>query len=508
MAIATVSPIARSPWNLGGHLTVVLLVLAARLPFIIWFPTGGGDSDIYTTVAENILRGCGVSLSEPTSENCVPHFGGNQGPGFPFFLASVWWLTGHSDVAVRLIQSLIFAIAAGYGARAMALWTASRTWGFALGALLAYSPLLIAWPRYLQTETLSLAAMVWFAAAVLLSIHEGRLRIIELGLVLVFATMIRLDSIVLVIPVAVAAFCIHSFRHALWRGAIIALILALPWGLWTARNIAVELPKLYPSEFVMPQGARPPLGYMHWVHTWIVYEYERPGALWGVNRFVYDNITVPDRAFASPDERRRVEELIDRLRAISGAPFPEAIDDEFAAIAQERRANDPVRVRIVHPAIRVVQLWANPYSSFGWPNEMASGALNDENRLALSLGDNSGLLALAAKYPLRAMTKAFTGVYRYLLLASFATICLYAVFGIRDRLVRQAILVGLSYVVARTLFFALIGSVETRYTVQTTPVMELCVLLAAWYWWRRRRGARPALEPTGKNGIGLSVRDE
>ena len=33
-----------------------------------------GDWDIYLQVAENILNGCGVSISKVSDDVCVPHF--------------------------------------------------------------------------------------------------------------------------------------------------------------------------------------------------------------------------------------------------------------------------------------------------------------------------------------------------------------------------------------------------------------------------------------------------
>ena len=162
-------------------LGVSLVAYLARLPFILAFPTGGGDSDVYMTVAQNILSGCGVSLSDPASGLCVPHFGGNQGPGYPFFMAVVWLLSGHADMAVRLVQAAILAGAIGFATWALAALLESRGAGLALGLVLALSPLELAWPRYLQTETLALAAVICFFAVVLLSIRDGRVRIVAIG---------------------------------------------------------------------------------------------------------------------------------------------------------------------------------------------------------------------------------------------------------------------------------------------------------------------------------------
>ena len=53
--------------NLLDYFFIFTLSFCVRLFFILSFPETGGDFDIYSTVAKNILRGCGVSLSDPLS---------------------------------------------------------------------------------------------------------------------------------------------------------------------------------------------------------------------------------------------------------------------------------------------------------------------------------------------------------------------------------------------------------------------------------------------------------
>ena len=65
---------------------VALVAIIPRILFLFFAPERAADSNIYETVAENILSGCGVSLSPVGSGECVPHFGGNQGPGYPAFI--------------------------------------------------------------------------------------------------------------------------------------------------------------------------------------------------------------------------------------------------------------------------------------------------------------------------------------------------------------------------------------------------------------------------------------
>ena len=59
---------------------IFFIIILPRILFIILFPELVGEYEIYTTIAENILNGCGISLSNPLTDECVPHFGGNHGP--------------------------------------------------------------------------------------------------------------------------------------------------------------------------------------------------------------------------------------------------------------------------------------------------------------------------------------------------------------------------------------------------------------------------------------------
>ena len=69
-----------------NQLYLIILVVATipRLLFIILAPEAIGDGKLYLNVAENIFTGCGVSISgifTPGYDGCIPHFGGNHGPG-------------------------------------------------------------------------------------------------------------------------------------------------------------------------------------------------------------------------------------------------------------------------------------------------------------------------------------------------------------------------------------------------------------------------------------------
>ena len=184
------------------HTTYILfffIIIFPRLLFILFYSDLGGDSEIYTTVAENILNGCGVSLSNPLTKECIAHFGGNHGPGYPLFISLVWATFNHSDLAIRIIQSIIYSISCLWLIRSIYILTNNKKPMIIIGLILAFSPLLIAWPRYVQTETLSLAATIYLIAEIVISLSLKKIRIISISVALIFATWIRLDNIFLTV---------------------------------------------------------------------------------------------------------------------------------------------------------------------------------------------------------------------------------------------------------------------------------------------------------------------
>ena len=206
------------------YILFFFIIFLPRLTFIILFPETGGDYEIYTTVAKNILNGCGVSLSDPMTDDCIPHFGGNHGPCYPFFLSAVWPIFNNSDYAVRIFQSIIYSGSCIWLLYSIYILTNNKKIILYLLFILALSPLLVAWPRYIQTETLSIAATIYLLSELLLSISKNKIRIISIALALIFATWIRLDNIFLTIPVAFTSIYIHGFRHGIIKGLLIAII--------------------------------------------------------------------------------------------------------------------------------------------------------------------------------------------------------------------------------------------------------------------------------------------
>ena len=150
---------------------IFFLIFFVRTIFVVFFPETGGDYEIYSRVAKNILKGCGVSLSDPLSNDCVPHFGGNHGPGYDAFIALVWYFTDYSNNAVRITQTLIYSLFCLYTLYAIQKFIKNKILFFSIGILFVISPLLVAWPRYVQTETLSIAASIYLLSELIFNIR-------------------------------------------------------------------------------------------------------------------------------------------------------------------------------------------------------------------------------------------------------------------------------------------------------------------------------------------------
>ena len=220
------------------------------------------------------LAGCRRIAFRPQGAECVPQFGGNHLPDIAF-VAFIWSISAHSNVAIRIAQTLLYAAALARLVVVVRRYTGSEKVALAVGFLMALSPLQVAWPRYMQTETLTLAAVIWVFAEILASFSEGRLRAVPLGLAIAAATFVRLDGIMLCVPVAITAFMLHSPIEAIRRGALSAVIVALPIAGWAARNIAVGIPA-FPAPMVI-NNAPAPYGYIAWGNTWVSEEYQRMG---------------------------------------------------------------------------------------------------------------------------------------------------------------------------------------------------------------------------------------
>ena len=294
---------------------------------------------------------------------------------------------------------------------------------------------------------------------------EARLRVGPLAMALIAAVFLRYDSVFLALPIALTGIAVHGLTEAFKRGLVLALIVAIPLGIWWGRSVAAGL-----DTFPKPYGGAPPMGYISWGKTWAVDQYQGPSWAYVITTKYYDHIDIDPKIYRNDDERRRVESLVAELKGHTKKPFPPHIDAAFAEIAAERRAAEPWRYWVVLPLKRAAALWFSPRNSAAWPVSL---------RLAPTetAANWSRLVEITLANPGSALVKLGTAAYRLVLpLAALALLAL--AWRKRWRLEVWLLANALTLALARTLFMAAMLLTEPRYVVETMPFLELAAVAA------------------------------
>jgi len=415
-----------------------ILALAVRIGFALAMPYDSGDWVLYRNVAENIYRGCGVAVTIAHVGDCVPHFGGNQLPLFPAFAALVWRVTGHSNTAILITQSLLSALALTYCAHAVAR-AFPRTAALLAGLLLAASPVGAIYAGNLETELLTLAATMWVVAELLLGLAAGKLRILPLAAATTAAVWLRMDSVLLLGPIALVALYLAPrprIAHAAATWGIVTAVVAASCLLWSARNVAVGLPAL-PRPWVKTDGTYWSRGYTDWVTTWVVGQQERGDALYFDLRDT-NHFRLSERAYALPGERQEVERLVALTRTTPGTALPPAVDAGFERLAQARDASLTPADKLARFAARVRALSARWF----WP-------------FAHDVGDGRDHVSV-------------TDLYRFALVLAVLAAAAFGTPRLRLLAAASALYAGL-----RIAFFAVGANTELRYLVELAPFFEV-----------------------------------
>lgn len=471
------------------YVLIALIAFTLNAAIALKWPRTGGDWDSYGTVAENIYRGNGVSLStEPPYD---PAFGGNHFPGYPAFIALVWFLFGQSEVAVRLAQSLVFACCVGVFSYAAGIVLRDRRMGLLCGFVTALSPLSMAWSRSLQVEALSIGSIMFFFACLFVSFSERRVKVYLLSVAVLVATYLRTDGVLLLCSLSGLLFLKGVSKvQVAKKAAVIVVIVFVGLGGWLLRNRLVGMENIFPPTFqilgdkgkVLPT----PYGYVLWGWTWISTEYERGGWGFPVSRTGYNSIYIPPSAYDSDEEKKNVEMLLDQLKPFSGLPFPQYIDQEFMKIAVERIRKSPFRMFVTLPLKRMGVLWSHPGSSAGWPFQM--DGLSYEERTRIERGLISGAISLLRVHTFEVAGKGIVLSVTILsyLLGFWGFLCLV-------RSGNRILWVSLiSYFAARTFFFAYTNNVESRYMSQLIPLLQLLAVYGVIQICRSRVGVSGA----------------
>lgn len=337
--------------------------LALRLAFVFRLPQVTYDSLVYGDIAKNWLENGVYGLTH--FGQVVPTY--IRLPGYPAFLAVIFAIFGHEHYRAVMLVQVAFDlgtcfIIADFARRTVSLNAARLAFAFA-----ALNPFLANYAAAVLTETLE----IFFTALALdlaaSGLHKlgarGTDRWIECGIAIGLAILLRPDGGVLL--AAILLYLLIGFarwrerRQGFWTAVAVVAMACLPAVPWTVRN-ALVFDRFEP---LVPRYANEgnevvPRGFIRWVKTWMADYVSVEEIYWQVSGDTIDPEELPSRAFDSPEQRERTEDLIEtynRTKVLT----PE-LDAQFGELARERIRNHPVRYYVWLPAVRVADMWLRP----------------------------------------------------------------------------------------------------------------------------------------------------
>lgn len=444
--------VRRHPWF---FLTAVLAAAGLRLLFILRFPGITTDSFIYGDIAKNWLQHgiYGVSDSGGIVATDV------RLPGYPAFLAAVFWVFGMEHYrAVLFVQTLVdlgtCCLIADMTRRLVSPRAAKAA--FLLAAL---CPFLANYAGAALTETLEIfftALALDCAIAGLDALDRGRMQPwAKCGLAVAAAILLRPDGGLLL--VAIEGFLlvlltgslagrarteVFAPRTLLRAGVVVGVIALAPLVPWTLRNLHT-LHRFQPlaPRYANEENEFVPKGYNRWVKTWIADYASVEEVYWPVPGTSLDVEKLPSRAFDSAEQQEQTEQLIlDYNDVLHVTP---ELDARFAALAEERIHHAPLRYYVRLPGLRVADMWLRPRTEM-LPSDSRWWEFDDDPKWsALAVG--MGVIGLL-----------YLGV---------------ALLGLAKRQFGAPFCLLLGFLVLRSVFLGTLENPEPRYTLECYPVV-------------------------------------
>ena len=383
-------------------LVITLLGLALRLFLVFRAPGVVDDSRLYADIAKNWLQHGIYGITN--SGVIMPTL--SRLPGYPAFLAVIFWLFGMDNFRAVLLAQVLFDLATCFLIADMAHRLFSERAAKAAFVLAAICPFLANYAAAALTETLEIffTALAIDLAVRALNIGGRSVRPTQAwlgcGLTTGAAILLRPDGAILL--AAIGAYLLWLFARSLrgrqtaspetryapgsllLAGVLVATGAFAPLVPWTLRNLHT----LHHFQPLAPRYANDsdePLmpGFNRWVKTWMADYVSVEEVYWPVPGSAIDISRLPSRAFDSQQQRKRTEELFSDYNA-SYNMAPE-MDLRFAALADERIHAAPLRYYVWLPALRIADMWLRPRTEL-FPSDPRWWELNDDWRwLTLSL---------------------------------------------------------------------------------------------------------------------------
>jgi 4-amino-4-deoxy-L-arabinose transferase-like glycosyltransferase len=437
------------------YLWGALAALAFRLIFFWRFPAVVDDSRLYADIAKNWLHHGVYAITN--SSAIMPTL--SRLPGYPAFLAAIFAIFGVDNFHAVLIIQILFDVATCFLIACMARRLFSERAGKAAFLLAALCPFLANYAATALTETLEIfftALALDFALRGVGLRRSSKLPVtswIGCGLAIGGAILLRPDGGILL--AAIGLYLLWLLLRATRRsasqlkpqqivvaGVLTATFALLPLIPWTLRNLHTfhRFQPLAPR-YANDSDEAPMPGFNRWVKTWMAEYVSVEEIYWNVPGQDIDVTRLPSRAFDSPRQREITTQLFaDYNRDHELTP---ELDAQFAALADQRIDDKPVRYYLWLPALRITDMWLRPRTEL-FPSDPRWWEFNDDRRwLAASLA--FGVINLA-----------------YVVLAAAGLIRAREFFGIG---------LFVFFIVLRSLFLGSLENPEPRYTLECYPAV-------------------------------------
>jgi hypothetical protein len=443
--------------------------LALRLFFFFHFPAITDDSRVYADLASNWLHHGIYGQTEPTF--VIPT--DSRLPGYPAFLAGIFWLFGVANfkavllaqVGIDLATCLLIADLARRAASNPA--TSDRT-AMTAFLLAASCPFLASYSAAALTETLEIFFTVVALDCAVAALRQTRTSPFVPGAIPLWAgtgtataacILLRPDGGILL--AALAAYLVFAiprpkspaappWKSRLLAAALLGIFALAPLAPWTVRNFKT----LHHFQPLAPRYANDsdelvPRGFNRWVKTWIADYVSVEEIFWNVPGETIDLRKLPARAIENTVERDAT------LAAIAdyneSQDITSEIDARFAAIAVDRIRAHPLRYFIGLPTLRVLDMWLRPRTEL-LPADPRWWEFNDDARQsAIAVG--FGLLNL-----------------------SYVALGLFAALQRQPKLEWMGLFI--LFILLRSLFLGTLENPEPRYTLECYPAI---LVLAAGF---------------------------
>jgi len=482
---------AMFPKPFHKHLLPALLAgLGLRLFFIWHFLFSSGDTAYYEELARNWLYH-GV-YGFYSHGQLLPSDA--RAPGYPAFLAAIYFLAGTGRKAVMLAQAFLdlatCVLAAGIASRLAADAPDSSRSRVAAAALwlTALCPFTANYTAVPLTEVLAtflttLALLIFLSPAGMVidrtASNRGQFRgtknWLAGGLAVGLGTLVRPETPLLLAAVLIVLWLRHH-GPANWKRLEAATLwmtlgLLLPLAPWAARN-AVSLGRV---QFLAPRYAETygdvlPTGFYAWTKTWMFRFRDAYLFTWKLPSQPIEVKNLPSYAVDSPEEFSRVASLLDSYNHVSG--MTSQLDLEFAELARERAWRHPIRTYLWIPIERAAAMWFTPritllpYSGRLWP--LAESYRNNPTDFEVTLG----LAVLNVLYVAMGLAAAW--------------FCR----------ANPGVLLIVAFIVIRTAFLTQLQTCEPRYVLVCFPAV---LAIAAQLWQGRFRGPARNEFSTGRS---------